>query len=682
MAGAQRRSARREGRTPIRTQADARVRGLLGVAHAVAQLDDAQDILRLVSQSVVETLGCDRSAIVLLTENGSVSLAAAHGQSPEVLDVYRAAGFRETIEPLRRWLERERRTLVVNGPPFPDVIHPWLVEALRIRAQLVAPLIAEGRVVGGLTAAYSGRDAGFAPEDVDFVEGLASQAVVALRRASLVAALRASEKRYRTLVEHAGDVIFTLGLDGTFTFVSRRARDLVGYGPEELLGRHFSTILPPQSLEAAMRRFQDELAGTAPDDAPVYEVLCKDGSIVPLELSTASITDEQGRVAELLGVARDISERRRAEEQVRQTYETLRALVQASPVAIVALDPSGNVTMWNEAAERTFGWSAEEVVGRPYPVVPEGRREEHLALVRRTLQGQSITDVEVRRRRRDGTAIRLSLSAGPTYDAGGNVSGIMSVLVDITERNRANRVIRQQSRALARSLAAERALTRQLVTAQEEERRRLAYDLHDGLIQMLVAGDMHLEAFRSTVRAHNLEAGHELDRAAQRIKSAIREGRRVISELRPSTLDDFGLVEAVRRLLRDLAAQEGWEWDLDVDLGAWNAEPSMETSVFRIVQEALTNVRKHADTRKVAVRMAAQGGVLRVEVQDWGKGFNVATALAEARAAHRLGLAGITDRARLLDGRSEVASAPGQGTCVKVEVPIGRPPPPAWTEEA
>ncbi|HLF08191.1 MAG TPA: PAS domain S-box protein, partial [Dehalococcoidia bacterium] len=145
--------------------------------------------------------------------------------------------------------------------------------------------------------------------------------------------------------------------------------------------------------------------------------------------------------------------RRRAEEALRKTNETLQALVQASPVGIAILDPDGRVEMWNPAAERMFGWSADEVLGRPLPTIPDGKEEEHRALRERVLKGGASSGVEVQRRAKDGLLLDISLSTAPLRDLDGSISGIVGMMADITERKRAEETLREREGWLSTTMS-------------------------------------------------------------------------------------------------------------------------------------------------------------------------------------------------------------------------------------
>jgi PAS domain S-box-containing protein len=146
--------------------------------------------------------------------------------------------------------------------------------------------------------------------------------------------------------------------------------------------------------------------------------------------------------------AKERAARRQAEDALRETAETLRAIIEASPLAIIALEPEGTVRLWNPAAERIFGWSAAEVLGGPLPFVPADRQEESQALRQRVLQGEAISGVEIRRKRKDGSPIDVSLSTAPLHDSHGRVTGIVGIVADISERRRAEQRLHLQGAAL------------------------------------------------------------------------------------------------------------------------------------------------------------------------------------------------------------------------------------------
>ncbi len=211
-------------------------------------------------------------------------------------------------------------------------------------------------------------------------------------------------------------------------------------------------------------------------------------------------------------------------------------------------------------------------------------------------------------------------------------------------------------------------LVRRLILAQEEERRRIAYDVHDGLAQVAAAAHQHLEAFAARYRSRSPGRQAQLLQARALAQRSVQEARRVIAGLRPTALDDFGLATALRIELDALRA-DGWEVAYDERLGGRLA-PLVETALFRVAQEALSNVRKHAGTRRVRVSLRRGRGTVCLEVRDWGRGFRAGHGAGGARPGERVGIPGMQERISLLGGRCAVRSHLGAGTRVIATVPL------------
>src|SRR5262245_1662806 len=209
-----------------------------------------------------------------------------------------------------------------------------------------------------------------------------------------------------------------------------------------------------------------------------------------------------------------------------------------------------------------------------------------------------------------------------------------------------------------------------VVMAQEEERRRIAYDLHDGIAQLIVSAKQHVETGRDLAEPVPERAARELARASERLQGAIVETRRVLAALRPSAVHSLGLAAAVRRPLEDAAPDAGWSTRFRDGLGEVRLPPAVETAVFRIVQETLANAARHARSATVEIDLALREEWLRVQVRDDGVGLLAGGAPGASRG---LGLAGMRERARLLGGSCSIASAQGGGTCVTVELPVRGP---------
>ena len=224
-------------------------------------------------------------------------------------------------------------------------------------------------------------------------------------------------------------------------------------------------------------------------------------------------------------------------------------------------------------------------------------------------------------------------------------------------------------------LARQRALVSGLIHAQEEERRAVAYDLHDGLTQYVMASHAHLEAFRRASAAGKTEkAERELDQGLRCLKEAVIESRRLVNGLRTLALDDLGLAGALEQMLAEEKARAGWtDADLAHNIAGQRFDKTLETAVYRVAQEALTNARKHSQTQRVRILLLEEqnsrkdGRQLTLEVRDWGCGFDPKQSV---EASEHVGMQSMIERVHLLDGDYEVRSKLGDGSVIQAVFPV------------
>lgn len=246
----------------------------------------------------------------------------------------------------------------------------------------------------------------------------------------------------QTLMDTIPMPVFYKDKDGKYQGCNRAFESVFGTPKETIIGKSVYDIAPGELADEYFRQDRELLENPG---IQVYEHSVKhaDGTHHDVIFNKATFADAAGNVAGLLGVMQDITKRKSAEEALRKTYHTLETLVNASPIAILVLNPGGKITLWNPAAESIFGWTAGEVIGRLNPAVREGREKEFQAFRERVMRGESLTGVEVQKRRKDGSPVDLTLSAAPLYDGPGQVIGIVALLADITERNRAEGALRR-----------------------------------------------------------------------------------------------------------------------------------------------------------------------------------------------------------------------------------------------
>ncbi|MFA4916935.1 MAG: PAS domain S-box protein [Syntrophales bacterium] len=261
--------------------------------------------------------------------------------------------------------------------------------------------------------------------------------------------MRIAHKRLKWFVDANIAGIVVVDPSGTIFEANDYFLRMIGYTRKEFeQGKvDWRAITPPEWLaadEQAIRELRER--GTCvPYEKEHFR---RDGTRVPVLVTDAVLPGPEDHI---VAITLDLTERKRADKALQESNETLRTLVHSSPLAIIALDPDGNVTQWNSAAERMFGWQEHEVLGQFLPFVPEDKREEYRALRERALRGEAFINVEVRRRKKDGSPIDISVSTAPLHDSRGQINGIMSVISDITELKRAEVALRE-SEKLYRSL--------------------------------------------------------------------------------------------------------------------------------------------------------------------------------------------------------------------------------------
>lgn len=413
----------------------------------------------------------------------------------------------------------------------------------------------------------------------------------------------------------------------------------LGRALRDLLPRHADVVLTRFGLKSQ----RTEIALREPEQTWWYE------------LTLSKLRDPTGQSIGQVVVLHDITARRRATEELRHSEERLQTVVSNVPVILFACDDQGICTMSEGRALETLGLAPGEMVGRPlFGSHPDFDRI--VADLYMALAGEPVREVVRAGERAFETQYR------PLRDRDGTITGVIGVATDVTERERVERVRAD--------------LSHRLITAQEDERRRLASDLHDDAIQVLAAAATDYAALQARLEA-TLEPGtyvqvkSQLDRVQKNLGEGLQSARTFLFNLRPPLLDDKGLAAAVEQQLERHAERTGWEteliWELDERL-----EPDMETVAFRTLQEALTNVAKHARATRVTVRGRPQDHAVVIEVRDDGVGFDLAEARRRLPVFGHLGLRSMSERVETVGGVFEVTTRPGHGTILSLWLPRAR----------
>ena len=299
--------------------------------------------------------------------------------------------------------------------------------------ELTLPLRAGESVVGLLVVAPAQQPLG--QRERILAGAIADLCAIALDRARQADERQQSDELYRRLVEGAPEAI-VVHRDGVLLYVNSAAVRVVGVADKSaLVGHSVLEFVHPDDAAIAAARARQAARDPGPVESPVHRLRRPDGSLVDVDMM--SIPAIYGGAPAAHIVIRDVTDRKRAEAALRDTTRTLQALVRASPLAVVSLDPEGVVTLWNPAAEELFGWSAAEALGQPFPAVPEERRAEFRSFLAQTLASETLSAVETRRRTKDGRLIDVSIWAAPLRGADGSVYGVTGFFADISERKRA-----------------------------------------------------------------------------------------------------------------------------------------------------------------------------------------------------------------------------------------------------
>jgi PAS domain S-box-containing protein len=343
------------------------------------------------------------------------------------------------------------------------------------------------------------------------------------------------------------------------------------------------------------------------------------------------------------------------------------ALIDSAADAIVSTDLGGTIRSWNAGAERLYGYAADEALGQPIRLLAPPARRRRFGELRRGMTGcsrQPSTDVV--RWCKDGSRVEVWVTRVDVHDGAGRVVGMTEIGRDVTGRRRE---ARRAARALRESERMRREVVASMLQAEEVERSRIATELHDDTVQVMIASLMAMDRVALVAQragTPQLESAVSVARAT--LEEATDRTRRLMFELRPAVLTRDGLVAAVRVLAQQVARETGASAHVRGALGRY--DHALEELVYRSVQEALANVRKHARADAITVTLGERGDSIRAEVCDDGLGFDVVDARTRSSAALHLGLDVLHERVRAVGGTASITSAPGQGTCVRFAVPF------------
>lgn len=526
-----------------------------------------------------------------------------------------------------------------------------VAERLGLCGMAAAPLRAPGGEVIGTLAVSSAQQRRFSPDELDLLQGLADQAAIAITNSSLLARLTESEARYRYLVERAPDLVWSIGADARLTFVSDAIVRLTGRQPEDFLGQHFGTLIHESSRDVADIDWTTGMQNETQEVRGRVNLAGADGQPVPAEFIATARLDASGRFLGANGSGRDMRERDRLEHELRESEGRYRFLVENSPDIVFSTDAEGRFTFMADTIERVAGWRADKVVGQHFSKVIDVGSYAEASSAWNALASQPTVEqvAQINMRSPDGRLIPVEVSSIGMTDEAGAFSGIHGATRDISERARLEGELRRQAGELAAG----------------EERAHLARELHDSVTQALFSMSLVSRSVELLLERDVEAAKTQLSQLRDLQREALAEMRALIFELRPGNLEQDGLTRALRTHTAAIQGRIGLPVVVESTLEE-RLPLAVEEVLYRISQEALHNVVKHAGARQVRLEVGRTGGGVRLLVHDDGKGFE-----PDRVPDGHLGLAGMRARAEKIGATFSCRSKPGQGTTIEVRVPDG-----------
>lgn len=462
--------------------------------------------------------------------------------------------------------------------------------------------------------------------------------------------LAESRERYRLLFDHAPYPMWIVDLETlAFLEVNETAVRHYGYSRDEFLRMTAKDIRPPEDVPRFL-----EAVPLAQDSARIegnWRHRKKDGSIIDVELGLYSFMSDGRRVR--LAVVNDVTEAKRAAERLRASEERFRKVFDSAPIGMGLVGSDGRFMKVNDAFCSMVGYSQAELAGKTFSEIthPQDAAADR-RLAEQVFAGKLQTyQLEKRYLTRAGQTIWGRLTVSGLLDGGGGTRYALGMVEDISERKRAE--------------ATKNQWVERIITAQEEERRRIARELHDGIGQIVTSLAVGLRSIEDEGCVESTVPRVRILRQAA--STAVEDLRRIARGLRPSVLDDLGLYEALRQYARDYTLTQGIAVDLYIQGEEQPRPPGpVETALYRIVQEAMTNVAKHSAARHVGVVLNCGPSTISLVVEDDGCGFEV----TGSKSAAGIGIASMRERAALLRGTVEIESSPGKGTAVYVRIPV------------
>ena len=512
-----------------------------------------------------------------------------------------------------------------------------------------------------------------------------------------ITARRAAEEassKLAAIVESSDDAIVSKDLNGIIASWNAGAQRIFGYTPEEAIGRSLTLIIPAELRDEEKQIIRRLRNGERIDHFETVRVN-KSGDRLNISITVSPVRDSRGRIIGASKIARDITERNRIEAALRQREAHLRATFSQTYSFLVLLTQDGTIIDVNRGAIEASGLSREQLIGRKFWESWWSAFPEEVAALQNSIakaaHGEMVRE-ECRFCLPDGTRRFAHRTLSPVLDDSGNLVMIVATGLDITEQQelreklearvkQRTQELEEKNQALLQQAETVRDLSGRLLRVQDEERRRIARDLHDSSGQILVALKLNLVPLEEQARNFNGDMAECIRQSIDLVDQLSKELRTVSYLLHPPLLDEAGLPSALRCYVEGFAQRSKIDVELEISPEIGRLPRDMEIAIFRIVQECLTNIHRHSGADKATIQMVSDEAALSLQIRDNGQGLslpeNGRSSSGPIRAG--LGIQGMRERVRQLGGQFQIQST-GKGTAVTAEFPLTLPAPNGFPE--
>jgi PAS domain S-box-containing protein len=452
--------------------------------------------------------------------------------------------------------------------------------------------------------------------------------------------------RHAAIVESSVDGICSVTLDGVIATWNAGAERMFGYTENEVVGKPAAITVPPELRDQQKKLLEMLWAGSRIEEFETVRV-SKTGKRINVSLSIFPVKDSNGKIVGCAGIARDITQRKRAEEALLSSEQKYRLLFERNVAGVGIASLDGRLLDCNEGWARILGYeSRDELLGRhasEFYFNPAERQP----LVDELFEKQALFSRELQLKRKDGSPVWVLFNAAELNTEHG-APILQATMIDISEWKRSEEALSD--------------MTRRLIESQEQERSRIGRELHDDISQRLAMLCMELDLLRQNPS----EVQSRAQELQERIEEIASDLQALSHDLHSSKLEYLGVVVGIKSWCKEFAERQKLEIDFRSDVSSV-LQVAVGLSLFRVLQESLNNAIKHSGVKRIEVRLREDSGELHLVISDSGKGFDVEAAMQ----GKGLGLTSMRERVRLVNGTISIESKPMRGTTIHVRVPLG-----------